>query len=101
MNPTCGYTGHVCAVHSRAVQFISRYRDETDYCVGGHRICVLDTGEVRTVDATPEQLERIALFELEEYADYLRWHAEQWHGSAEVPLQAFDKAERVLRYLRK
>lgn len=53
--------GHCCV----GVHFISRYRQQTDYCVDGVRVSVNDG------DPLPKP---IFLYELDQYADYLRWH---------------------------
>lgn len=82
---TCGYQGHTCG---REVQFISRYRDQSDYCVSGQRISVYDDGS--TSDrATPDQLQAIRLFLLNRYAEYITWRADmkQKHGGDWGPLQ--------------
>ena len=86
----CGYGGHVCS--ERAVQFISRGFNINDYCVGGKRVQVADDGTTR--NATADDLKRILLFELDQYADYIRWHVEKvshagWSG---VQLRPFDAA---------
>ena len=73
--PTCGYTGHVCDVWTKNVQFISRYRNENDYCVGGKRVTVTDEGIVR--NGTVEDYEKIRAFETNKYSDYLIWHGKQ------------------------
>ena len=64
----CGYGGHVCG---NRVQFISRYRNENDYCVDGRRVSIHDDGTVRRAEGS--DLERIRLFELGKYAEYIRW----------------------------
>ena len=69
---SCGYQGHIC--QRGKVQFISRYRDQNDYCVSGDRVRIYDNGEVRY--GTPAQVAAIRQFELEKYAEYCRWHAE-------------------------
>lgn len=73
----CGYQGHVCDTWGGRVQFISRYRDENDYCIGGHRVTLCDDGTLRAYSGVTEA-ERVALhnFLLNEYADYLRWRTE-------------------------
>jgi hypothetical protein len=68
MRSECGYQGHVCGLNR--VQFISRYRDENDYCVNGTRVSLTDSGEF---NGTPEQAEAVRLFELHRYAEYLVW----------------------------
>ena len=57
------------------VQFISRYRDETDYCVSGQRVHLYDDSTVR--NATPEQIEALELHLIYSYSDYLFWHHAQ------------------------
>ena len=69
----CGYKGHVCS-YGNGVQFISRYRGINDYCVGGHRVSLSDTGEWRS--ATKQQKDAVRWFLLDEYCDYLRWNRE-------------------------
>jgi hypothetical protein len=68
----CGYMGHVCSIGT--VHFMSRYRFENDYCVDGARIGIHDDGTVKWHGHTPSQeiLDRILIFELERYAEYLR-----------------------------
>lgn len=68
----CGYHGHVC--QQNTVQFISRYRNQNDYCVSGNRVTIYDDGAVRR--GTPEQIAAVRLFELRKYAEYCQWHAE-------------------------
>jgi len=67
---TCGYKGHVCSYNGE-VQFISRYHDQNDYCVEGRRVTIGDDGTTRHAESG--DVEKIRLFELERYADYLRW----------------------------
>jgi len=69
---TCGYHGHFCSPNT--VQFISRYRFVNDYCVGGKRVSVDDTGHV-SANATNEDLQAILSFERAKYTEYLDWHA--------------------------
>lgn len=71
MRETCGYKGHYCSEGS--VQFISRYRFVNDYCVGGKRVSVDDTGHV-SANATNEDLQAILSFERARYSEYLEWH---------------------------
>lgn len=100
--PNCGY--HTFC--GTGISFISRYRDETDYCIAGERIRVYDDGTVRATchDVTPEEIRRIELFRLTEYADYCRWHVEQnrrrpdWHMELQPfqwvhPLRLFKSAD--------
>ncbi len=85
----CGYQGHVCGL--KAVQFISRYRDENDYCVAGHRISLNDAGEFG--ESTPAEREAIKLFILNEYAGYIKWHVEfKAKMDATMTLQPFQYA---------
>lgn len=67
---SCGYMGHIC---NDTVQFISRYRDENDYCIGGVRVHLYDDSTVR--GATPKQIEALELHLLAAYAEYLGWHS--------------------------
>ena len=86
---SCGYQGHICGRNGQ-VQFISRYRDENDYCVGGQRIAVHDDGTVHSYPApTPEHLQAIRLYEIQKYGEYVLWHAKQEHGPW-LQLQSFD-----------
>lgn len=78
----CCYQGHAC--DSRAVQFISRYRNQNDYCVGGKRVTVYDDGSVREGAIEDDKL-RILLFELDKYAKYCRWNQEQRSRYANFP----------------
>lgn len=71
MRETCGYTGHVCGP---GVKFISRYRDENDYCVDGRRIRVCDTGRV-SPNASAADVDAIFMHELERYGAYLEWRS--------------------------
>lgn len=66
---SCGYQGHICG--ARPVQAISRYRDQNDYCIEGHRVTLYDDGQCT---GTQEQRRALALFLLDEYAEYLHWH---------------------------
>ena len=87
MHCTCAFD-HV--PQSGKVFFISRYRDENNYCVAGQRIRVFDNGDVYASGepATPAQLTALRLFLLEEYARYCKWHCDiPYRG---VPLQPFD-----------
>lgn len=72
MRQECGYKGHVCGL--KPVQFISRYRDQNDYCVNGVRVTLSDNGE--WMRGTPEEREKVRLFALDSYADYLRSRAD-------------------------
>ncbi len=86
---TCGYYGstHVCG-RGLAVGFISRGFDQNDYCVGGKRVRVSDSGETRY--GTDADLRAIMLYELDKYADYLRWRAAQvWPGDYQPEMQPF------------
>lgn len=88
----CGYEGHYCG--SGRVQFISRYRGENDYCVDGRRISVSDDGKVNwhCEDQSPNDVERIRLYELAKYADYiLTLHVQlrQQNPDVDIPLQPF------------
>lgn len=69
---TCGYQN--CS--DRGVQFISRYQDQTDYCVNGTRVRVYDDGHRRHAKYDAE-LDLIYMHELGKYAEYAIWHAEQ------------------------
>ncbi len=75
-NNTCGYLSfnHHCA--KGKVSFISRYHDETDYCVEGARVCVHDD---QTTNATLEQRRLLWFYFLDKYAKYCLWHAEMKH----------------------
>lgn len=84
-NETCGYQGHVCSEYR--IQFISRYRGENDYCVSGRRVGVSDNGKTRY--AQPGDVDKIRLFELDKYAQYLQWRAENHAMFGEMPLQPF------------
>lgn len=91
---TCGYRGaaHYCG--HPPVQFISRYRETSDYCVNGVRISIHDNGGMHSTCHEVTDAERRALwiYSLEQYADYCRWHAEQRakHGDAWPTLAPFD-----------
>jgi hypothetical protein len=69
---SCGYTGHVCDIWTGRVQFISRYRFENDYCVGGKRVSVSDNGTTR--NGTTDDIEKIRQFETEREAGFLAAH---------------------------
>ena len=69
----CGYESCPC----RGVHFISRYREETDYCVNGKRVSVGDDGMALYSSTTLADLEALNLFSLEQYAKYCAWHVEQ------------------------
>lgn len=70
------------------VFFISRYREQNDYCIDGRRVRLLDDG---TTNATSEERRKLGIFLLREYAEYAKWHAEiPYRG---VPLQPFDHPE--------
>jgi hypothetical protein len=86
---TCGYQGHCCS--SKDVQFISRYRDQNDYCVGGNRVSVYDSGEVRNGSAA--DYKRILLFELARYAEYIARHVRHKEAYGMTALQPFGFAE--------
>lgn len=85
----CGYSGHVCGYGK--VQFISRYCGENDYCVDGIRIGISDDGFVHWHGQTPSQeiVDRILLFELDEYSEYIRLRAESKSTLGSVELQPF------------
>lgn len=84
MRETCGYQGHVCGY--KPVQFISRYMDTNDYCVHGHRVALMDSGEFGP--STREEREAILLFELDRYAEYLKWRGTiQVHWNTIQPFQ--------------
>ena len=85
MYNTCGYDGvHGCG---RGVYFISRYRDETDFCVNGHRVHVYDDGHT---SGTPAEIQSIVLHELTKYGEYAIWNAEHRAKDATWPtLEAF------------
>jgi hypothetical protein len=68
MRPVCGYDPCPC----RGVHFVSRYKQETDYCIDGKRIVVKDGGEIRS--AAPLQLEKLIAYFADERAKYLVWH---------------------------
>ncbi len=70
---TCGYQGHYCSEHE--VQFISRYRNENDYCVGGKRITVYDDGSVKN-GCSVREANAILAFEQRQHAEYLAWNEE-------------------------
>ena len=74
---TCGYQGHICS--KSGVQFISRYRDQNDYCVAGQRIAVYDSGLVRSTchSVTLEEIAALEAHFLAARAEYEQWHAEQ------------------------
>jgi len=83
----CGYLGHVCGLSK--VQFISRYREQNDYCVNGSRVSLNDSGEFGYY-ATEEEKGAVRLFLLEEYADYLRWrNTFRARVGCEMPIQEF------------
>ena len=69
---SCGYQGHVCS--SWEVQFISRYRDESDYCVFGERVTLYDNGTFKGI-IPQEQKTALYLYLLNEYANYCKFHA--------------------------
>ena len=96
---SCGYQGHVC---SNSVQFISRYRDKNDYCLRGQRISVHDDGTVHSSPApTPEQLQAIRLYEIQKYADYVKWHVAQIQKLAESTVESLaDNRQSVEDFLR-
>lgn len=69
----CGYSGHACNFSDpNSVKFISRYHQSNDYCVGGHRVGLSDSGEWR--DASEQQKQAVRWFLLTEYVNYLSWH---------------------------
>lgn len=86
----CGYDGHYCGLGRTF--FISRYRGVNDYCVDGVRVSVSDDGVANAWGGvTPQQIERIRLFELEKYGEYCLWHsALAASDKAIAPLQAFE-----------
>lgn len=86
-NQTCGYQGHYCS--SSDVQFISRYRDENDYCVGGKRVTVYDDGRTRTTCDVVTESDKAAIlaFERAKYAEYLTWHDAQVASSPHWPIK--------------
>ena len=92
---TCGYD-HFC---TRGVQFISRYRDENDYCVGGERVRVFDNGaeppRANGKCVSTRQVQAILLFELDKYAVYLAWHVENDLGSGLLPFDFAHLAEHL------
>ena len=92
---TCGYNGHYC---SRGVQFISRYRDANDYCVGGERIRVFDGGTVRY--GNPRHYRKILLFELDKYADYAKWNAKHRAKDPTWPVLSEFKFAGLARFAR-
>lgn len=93
---TCGYQGHVCGDR---VQFISRYRCENDYCVSGRRVSITDDGQVRR--ALHGDIERIRLFELDRYAEYLRWRSDnrRLFEDSGIPIAAFEFPARLAEAL--
>lgn len=95
---TCGYRalGHYCTPGK--VQFISRYKDENDYCIGGRRTTLSDAGKVWQGGNVPsnEDMTLLWLFLLDEYAAYLQWHAEN-RDRLTVPLSPFQHANLLPR----
>lgn len=91
---TCGYSHPGNPINTDVVRFISRYREETDYCVSGKRVSITDAGGSQ--NATVTDITRIWLFELNNYANYLQlrapWRAED---KGAVKIQPFDFPERV------
>jgi len=79
MRCTCGYDGHR---GPGKVRFISRYKDENDYCVEGVRITLWDNGRC---DGTPEQAEALRLYLLDQYADTIRWRVEYFRPKLGEP----------------
>ena len=65
-----------CAIG--VIQFISRFRSESSYCVDGHRVTVHDDGAVHasSLDVTDELLQRLMIHFLQAYASYCFWHVE-------------------------
>ena len=73
---SCGYGGHTCQRES--VQFISRYRDQSDYCVRGQRIGICDDGTIRSINPVTEQhIEWLRCYRLTMYRMYLDWRRQQ------------------------
>lgn len=66
----CGYAG--CYDHG--TRFISRYRDQNDYCVDGTRVTLYDSGEFH---GSPAQARAVLLFELSKYTEYIAWNRQQ------------------------
>lgn len=55
---------------SGVIHFISRYRDTTDFCIGGKRVSLRDGTSVVT-NADPSDLPYLELFLLEQYVSYV------------------------------
>ncbi len=88
-NNTCGYLSfnHHCAAGK--VSFISRYREESVYCVSGERVRVYDD---QTTNATPKQRRLLWFYFLDQYAEYCIWHTEflAKHAPYVAPLEPFE-----------
>ena len=87
------YTTHVCG--QTPVQFLSRYRDESDYCVNGRRITVKDNHTLHSHDGEPVSASEnltLSLYFVQAYADYCIWHShqKQFHGEGWPALKPFD-----------
>ena len=76
----CGYESCSC----RGVNFISRYREETDYCVNGKRVSIGDDGGAAYYSTNQSDLDAIDLFHLEQYAKYCYWHSKQKREKPDV-----------------
>ena len=80
----CGYEGHYC--RAGVVRFISRYRGENDYCVGGRRITLREDG---SSNATETEAPLLAAFIRAERQSYEAWHYEQsWTEGEPEPIEA-------------
>jgi hypothetical protein len=84
-NSGCGYDSCPC----RGVHFISGNGVDADYCVDGKRVRLSAGSLVLTPSATEQQVFKLEMHLLDDYARYLRWRGEQpWRR--EVPVSPFN-----------
>lgn len=94
----CGYESCSCI----GVHFISGYRLQWDYCVDGKRITVDNDSNIITPSANEEQVRKLELHLLDDYAGYLRWrHDPTRIYRRETPVCPFSWQYPLNRYQKK
>jgi hypothetical protein len=87
----CGYDPCPCC----GINFISRYQYDddiaSDYCIDGKRVTLRDSSPL-VHRATAEEVNRLSIFLLQRYADYIQWHVanKQKAPNWSVSLQPFN-----------